>query len=538
MLILVAALLLPWRGQLTAGTPDPTGPVEPTPVPLYVTPTVTTATGDLGGKLFGKAPAAATARHYYVKAEPVVWDYAPLERDPICGKQLPPQVQAQHTAVKFLYRQYTDATFSRQVIPDPRLGIMGPVLRGTVGETLVVTFYNGTDRPLSMHPHGVRYDKDNEGSYDLPNPGLGAAVGPGAKFTYVWQLDEQSGPLPTEPSSKGWLYHSHASGDGEIQLGLVGMIVVTDPKRARPDGSPNDVDREMAALFLIFDESGLSEEAAEAAEYLGSAGAPAKSFGEVQALMEQGSRFAINGYIFGNLPGLEMNEGERVRWYTFGLGSETDLHTAHWHGQRVIEDGRRRTDVTDLLPGSMKIADMVADNPGQWLFHCHVAEHMAEGMYARMVIHAKNMAGVSRNRGDAFFGLRGTEQSFELSRARLEGEKGRPRELRIEGTITVPDASTVFRQTYRIQVGEQMFSLAPDRHGRSAHAECVFRVLNADSQGVVYGGLLKFELLLRDGERWASFATAGRALPITMAMAGAEHHAEVQIEAEGGTAQP
>ena len=38
------------------------------------------------------------------------------------------------------------------------------------------------------------------------------------------------------------------------------------------------------------------------------------------------------------------------------------------------------TDVVELLPASMKVADMVADNPGSWLLHCHVAEHMGAGM--------------------------------------------------------------------------------------------------------------------------------------------------------------
>ena len=42
--------------------------------------------------------------------------------------------------------------------------------------------------------------------------------------------------------------------------------------------------------------------------------------------------FSLNGRVFGNLTGLQMNEGERTRWYLFGLGSEKDFHTAHWHG--------------------------------------------------------------------------------------------------------------------------------------------------------------------------------------------------------------
>jgi FtsP/CotA-like multicopper oxidase with cupredoxin domain len=182
---------------------------------------------------------------------------------------------------------------------------------------------------------------------------------------------------------------------------LEGFIIVADPKRARPDGTPDDVDREMAALFMIYDESGFD---AEAQEQL-AASADSQRWIYFQTLKEADQRHAINGYIYGNLPGLEMNEGERVRWYLFGLGSENDQHTAHWHGLRVLEEGRRRTDTVELLPGSMKVADMAADNPGQWLFHCHVAEHMANGMFARVTVFPRNMPGVSRAPEKAFFGL-------------------------------------------------------------------------------------------------------------------------------------
>jgi hephaestin len=42
-----------------------------------------------------------------------------------------------------------------------------------------------------------------------------------------------------------------------------------------------------------------------------------------------------------------------------------------------------RTDVTSLVPMGMVIADRVPDNPGIWLFHCHVADHLDAGMLAR-----------------------------------------------------------------------------------------------------------------------------------------------------------
>jgi hypothetical protein len=42
---------------------------------------------------------------------------------------------------------------------------LGPVIRGVVGDTLKVTFKNKLkEHHTSMHPHGVWYEKDSEGS--------------------------------------------------------------------------------------------------------------------------------------------------------------------------------------------------------------------------------------------------------------------------------------------------------------------------------------------------------------------------------------
>ena len=41
-----------------------------------------------------------------------------------------------------------------------------------------------------------------------------------------------------------------------------------------------------------------------------------------------------------------------------------------------------RTDVGSLLPMTMQTADMVPDNAGTWLFHCHVNDHLEGGMTA------------------------------------------------------------------------------------------------------------------------------------------------------------
>ena len=183
-----------------------------------------------------------------------------------------------------------------------------------------------------------------------------------------------AGPGPQDPSSVVWLYHAHVNSPQDINTGLVGALIITRHGEARPDGSPRDVDREFVTLFMNFDEAQSRFSLRNAA--LLASGPTAASL----------NRFhSINGYVFGNLPMLRMKAGERVRWYLVALGDSTDVHTPHWHGNTVLHEGRR-TDVVELLPASMKVADMHADNPGIWLYHCHVDDHVKAGMVGRYEI--------------------------------------------------------------------------------------------------------------------------------------------------------
>lgn len=499
--------------------------------------TVTAKMGDLGGKFFGKVPDPALVRHYYIAAEPELWDYAPQGRDVICGQPFPPNLEAERKTMKARYVQYADDSFQMKVRGNPSLGILGPLLRGKVGEYLAVTFLNRTHRPLSMHPHGVKYDKDSEGSLYFPQPGKGGAVGNDAKFTYVWHLDEASGPLPSEPSSKAWLYHSHVTGDDEIQSGLMGCIVVTDPKRARPDGSPNDVDREFAALYLIFNDSNILPEEYDAPNYTvpKPPGPPGVDWARDQETLERGSRYGINGMVYGNLPGLEMNEGERVRWYVFGLGSEQDFHTAHWHGQRVIEEGRRRTDVVELLPASMKVADMVADNPGNWLMHCHVAEHMRNGMFARITVHPRDNP---RAPHAAFPGLGESVQPLQITDATVEfGPAAEDRQLRLHGSVTVLSPFAVPDTSIEFNVGGSHFAFHLDHNGAAATNGSSMQVKSADRTGTVRNGLMEFDAVLSGkmlsqelrGMRTAQATEEPATLPLAMSVDSAPYTANAYI---------
>ena len=53
-----------------------------------------------------------------------------------------------------------------------------------------------------------------------------------------------------------------------------------------------------------------------------------------------------------------------------------------WANNTVTTNGMR-SDMIDLLPGMMMVSDMVPDDPGTWLFHCHVNDHILAGMLTR-----------------------------------------------------------------------------------------------------------------------------------------------------------
>ncbi|HEV2193798.1 MAG TPA: multicopper oxidase domain-containing protein [Nitrosopumilaceae archaeon] len=60
-----------------------------------------------------------------------------------------------------------------------------------------------------------------------------------------------------------------------------------------------------------------------------------------------------------------------------------------WHGQTLLMNGMR-TDMVELLPMSMKVLDMVPDDTGIWLFHCHVNDHIKAGMLALFTVEKNN----------------------------------------------------------------------------------------------------------------------------------------------------
>lgn len=223
--------------------------------------------------LCSAAPAThqGQTRTYYIAADEVQWNYAPSGRDQAMGMPFDAiargftETSANHIGriyKKAIYREYTDATFTK-LKPRPtqaaHLGILGPILRAEVGDTIKVVFKNNATHPFSMHPHGVFYQKDSEGAdYNDHTGGVeksDGCVAPGATHTYTWNVPERAGPGPTDPSSIFWLYHSHCDELRDVASGLFGGIVITRRGMARTDGTPMDVDKEFVTLFITINEN-------------------------------------------------------------------------------------------------------------------------------------------------------------------------------------------------------------------------------------------------------------------------------------------
>ena len=276
-------------------------------------------------------PSEAANREYFVRAEEQLWDYGPSGVDQITGHSFdghedadifmhnrPAQGQIGRVYWKCLYEEYPDASFtpSEKKARPQWYGLMGPTLRCEVGDRIVITFQNACTKSLTMHPHGVKYNKPFEGAaYQDGRDGLGDHVQPGETYTYLWTCDEASGPGPADGSSVAWLYHSHDPSRIDSSAGLIGPIIITRRGDANIDSTPTDIDVEYVLYLSVIDESisylldknidefggGLSLTAAERETLKGD-----------DDFVEGNLMHGINGYLFGNARGFHVSAGQVV----------------------------------------------------------------------------------------------------------------------------------------------------------------------------------------------------------------------------------
>jgi FtsP/CotA-like multicopper oxidase with cupredoxin domain len=94
-------------------------------------------------------------------------------------------------------------------------GLPGPLIRGKVGDRLIVHFTNELDEETTVHWHGVRVPIEMDGVPEISQP----PVKKGETFTYDFVLRD---------AALYW-YHPHVMSAAQVGFGLYGALLVEDP---------------------------------------------------------------------------------------------------------------------------------------------------------------------------------------------------------------------------------------------------------------------------------------------------------------------
>lgn len=232
--------------------------------------------------------------------------------------------------------------------------VPGPPIEVNAGDHVTIHLTNKTKVPRSVHTHVVRFPLGSDGE----GPSL---TMPGKTGTYEWDA-VYAGTFP---------YHDHGDEVEGVARGLFGVVIVH-----APDEEPAN---EFVVALADFEQSKFKQLPGVADPVTGEfpdAGTYHGGHQYMHTFNGKGYEDAIPPF-FGKV-------GERSRWRVVSLGGE--FHTFHIHGHRWLNEAGALTDNILLGPGLYTTFEFVEDNPGSWLVHCHVPNHMEGGMMARYIV--------------------------------------------------------------------------------------------------------------------------------------------------------
>jgi manganese oxidase len=238
----------------------------------------------------------------------------------------------------------------------------GPTIEAIEGDRVRILVTNHLPEATSVHWHGVILPNGMDGVGGLTQK----HIPPGQTYAYEFTL-KQSGVQ---------MYHPHSDETVQMAMGMQGFFVI-HPK----SGYPAPVDRH----FCIFLQEWFVEPG---------------TFTPNPSVMTDFNLFTFNSRIFPGTDPLVAKLGQRVRVSLANLSM--DSHPIHFHGHRwwVVEtDGGQipksawwPETTVNIPPGTTRTVEFVADNPGDWAFHCHKNHHTMNAMNHNI----PNMIGVNQ----------------------------------------------------------------------------------------------------------------------------------------------
>lgn len=88
--------------------------------------------------------------------------------------------------------------------------------------------------------------------------------------------------------------------------------------------------------------------------------------------------WGFDGRTYANTKPVDIQQGERLR-IKF-VNATMMFHPIHLHGHTFNVVGSTRKDTVSIAPMQTVAIDIEADNPGQWMIHCHNTYHLETGM--------------------------------------------------------------------------------------------------------------------------------------------------------------
>ncbi|XP_076203264.1 coagulation factor VIII isoform X1 [Aptenodytes patagonicus] len=325
---------------------------------------------------------------HYIAAEEMDWDYAPvkpvsLDRNitSLFLEAGPQRIGSQYKKVMFV--EYEDATFKKRKVSDQLdKGILGPVIKGEVGDQFKIVFRNLASRPYNIYPHGLTsvrpyhamkpsQDKDVK---DIPIP-------PGQSFTYSWRVTTEDGPTQADPRCLTRFYYSSIDPVRDTASGLIGPLLICFKKSMDQRGNQIMSDKTRLVLFSVFDENRswyLEENIRRFCTDAAHVDTQDPQFYASNVM------HTINGFVFDNLqPKLCLHEV--VYWYVLSVGAQTDFLSIFFSGN-TFKRNMVFEDVLTLFPFSGETVFMSLEKPGVWTLGCLNPDFRDRGMHAKFTV--------------------------------------------------------------------------------------------------------------------------------------------------------
>uniref|UniRef100_A0A452USJ4 Coagulation factor V n=1 Tax=Ursus maritimus TaxID=29073 RepID=A0A452USJ4_URSMA len=309
-----------------------------------------------------KNQGSARLRQVYVAAQGISWNYRPE----------PTTLSSNPSFKKIVYREY-EPYFQKEKPQSKTSGLLGPTLYAEVGDIVKVHFKNKADKPISIHPQGIKYSKFSEGAsysdHTFPVEKMDDAIAPGQEYTYEWKISEDSGPTHNDPPCLTHIYYSYENLIQDFNSGLIGPLLICKKGTLTEDGIQKMFDKQHVLMFAVFDES--------------------KSWSQSSSLM-----YTVNGYVNGTMPDITVCAHDHVSWHLIGMSSGPELFSIHFNGQ-VLEQNHHKISAITLVSATSTTANMTMSPQGKWIISSLIPRHFQAGMQAYIDI--KNCAKKTRN---------------------------------------------------------------------------------------------------------------------------------------------